>query len=114
MALDEATEIHNWVRDYNWDDGLAQIWPIVENGQTEFATALLIYWRLEGPWFARHDGTEAARLHALVESRLRAGCYPKGLLRYDPVADNQISRARVAMPKKEGFPIDLLEPKYDS
>jgi hypothetical protein len=81
--------LHDWIHAYNWDDGLAQIWPIIESDETEFATALLIYWRLDGPWFCRDvdPASEAARLHALVESRLRAGRYPKGSSRYDPVAD---------------------------
>lgn len=106
--------LHDWIRDYNWDDGLTQIWPIVESDETEFATALLIYWRLEGPWFfgGTDLSSEAARLHALVESRLRAGRYSIGSLRYDPVADNHLSRFQVAELKRDGFPIHLLEPQY--
>jgi hypothetical protein len=46
-----AKDLHDWVRGYNWDDGLDPIWPIVESDTTEFATALLIYWRVDGPWF---------------------------------------------------------------
>lgn len=105
--------LHDWIYGYNWDDGFTLIWPVVESDETEFATALLIYWRLDGPWFS-HPASEAARLHALVESRLLAGRYPIGSLRYDPVADNQLSQVQVAKLKRDGLPIQLLEPKYDT
>jgi hypothetical protein len=70
-------DLHDWVHGYNWDDGLDPIWPIVESDTTEFATALLIYWRVDGPWFqtGARANEEATRLHTLVERRLLAGCY---------------------------------------
>ena len=27
--------LHDWIRDYNWDDGVAPIWPVVESDETE-------------------------------------------------------------------------------
>src|SRR5689334_14017764 len=95
-------ELHDWVRSYNWDSGLAPIWPIAQSDRTELATALLIYWRLEGPWFQEGSSAneEAERLHALVERRLLAGVYAKGSVRYDPVADNGLSRVQVFKLKK--------------
>ena len=74
----------------------------------------MIYWRLDGPWFSGRPDTDAARLHSLVENRLRSGRYPIGLLRYDPVADYQLSRLQIAKLKKDGFPIQLLEPEYNT
>ena len=44
MQYKNPEELHEWVRLYNWDDGLLPILPIVDNNATEFATALLIYW----------------------------------------------------------------------
>jgi hypothetical protein len=109
-------ELHEWVRSYNWDDGLAPIWPVVQSDTTELATALLIYWRLEGPWFqgGAHANEEAGRLHALVERRLLEGVYAKGSVRYDPVADNGLSRVQISKLKQSGLPIQFLEPVYGS
>jgi hypothetical protein len=109
-----AQTTHDWIRGYNWDDGFVRIWPIAQSDETEFATALLIYWRLDGPLFMGQPDTEAARLHSLVESRLRAGRYARGSLRYDPVADNHLSRVQVARLKRDGFPAELVEPAYDA
>jgi len=112
----KKSALHEWIRSYNWDDGLAPMWSIVESDATEFATALLIYWRLEGPWFQSGAATndEVARLHALVEKRLLEGVYAKGTIRYNPVADNRLSRVQVFKLKQSGLPIQLLEPDYGS
>ncbi len=107
----EGNEIHQWVANYNWDDGFDPIWPIVENKETEFATALMIYWRLEGPWL--EAGSEQARhLHDAVEERLLSGYYRMGTMRYHPVAENQLSKAQVYKLKKAGIPMELIEPEY--
>jgi len=108
-------QVHEWVLLYNWDDGLDPIWPVVENDATEFATALLIYWRLDGPLFGQEPGAnaEASQLHALVEKRLLNGDYAKSSLRYDPVVDNGLSSIQVAKLKRSGVPKSLVEPDYD-
>jgi len=61
----DSARLHEWVARYNWDDGLAPIWAIVESPRTEAATALMIYWRLGGPWLQESSGRvseEAKRL----------------------------------------------------
>lgn len=114
--MSNPDEVHEWVLLYNWDDGLDPIWPVVENDATEFATALLIYWRLDGPLFRREPSAnaEASRLRALVEKRLLNGDYAKGSLRYDPVADNGLSSIQVAKLKRAGVPTELVEPDYEN
>lgn len=110
-----ATEIHERIANYNWDDGVAPIRPIVDDRKTEFATALLIYWRLGGPWLegdvspVNHD---AVRLQQLVRERLLTGYYPRIRLRYYPVEDMRLSKVQVAKLKRNGCPLDLLEPQY--
>lgn len=104
-------ELHQWVADYNWDNGLAPIWPIVESKETEFGTALMIYWRLEGPYLETRSH-ETNRLHAAVKERLLAGYYRVGTIPYDPVADNQISKTQLYNLKKSGIPKELIDP-YD-
>jgi hypothetical protein len=78
--------LHEWVVGYNWDDGLAPIRVIVDSPATEFATALLIYWRLDGPWLAASASgvnAEAERLQDTVRGRLQRDAdqspTPKGL-----------------------------------
>jgi len=111
--MTDPTAIHQWVREFNWDDDLAPMWPIVESSDTDFATALLIYWRLEGPWIHRSGSdSEAVRLHDAVESRLLTGAYARHSLHYDPIADNSLSRVQVEKLKRAGFPMRLLQPDH--
>jgi hypothetical protein len=75
------TELHRWVADYNWDDGLDPIWVIADSRTTEFATALMIYWRLDGPWLdAAPDEArwEAKHLQDVVRECLLNGFYSRG------------------------------------
>jgi len=72
----DTAKLHAWVARYNWDDGLAPIWVIADHPKTEFATALMIYWRLGGPYFEDPPAPvnrEAKRLQDLVRERLLAG-----------------------------------------
>ena len=106
-----ASEVHDWVKQYNWDDGFLEIWPLVEDSETEFATALLIYWRLEGPWLME-TGTEAARLHNTVAERLLNGFYANRNLVYHPVEEYDLSKTQVYKLRKAGVPQELIEPEY--
>ena len=54
--MTNAIELHQWIADYNWDDGVTPLWPVAESDDTDFATALMIYWRLYGPWFVSPEG----------------------------------------------------------
>ena len=109
--MDDSFGLHEQIAQYNWDDGYDRIRPIVENSDTEFATALMIYWRMDGPWF-EGGPSEARRLHDIVEQRLLAGYYRKGKLKYDPVADNGLSKTQVYKLRKAGMSEELIQPKY--
>ena len=112
--MGDSIEVHRWVAEYNWDDGLAAIWPIVDSRNTEHATALMIYWRLEGPWLeSTNTGASAGarKLCLVVKERLLGGFYFKGSCRYDPVADRGLSKTQVYKLKKAGLPDELLEPE---
>lgn len=101
--------LHEWVARYNWDDGLAPIWVIADAPTTEFATALLIYWRLGGPWLGP-GGTginaEAKQLQDAVRDRLLAGVYPRGPSVFDPKAE--LSETQLFQLRKAGMPDVLL------
>lgn len=105
-------ELHEWVARYNWDDGYDPIWLIVDDEKTEFATALMIYWRLDGPWCEASSTSKAKRLHDMVAERLTSGYYSSRNLQYHPVVDNQLSKTQVFKLRKSGLPVELLEPKY--
>jgi hypothetical protein len=105
----DSGQLHEWVNRYNWDDGLAPIWVIIDSSQTEFATALMIYWRLGGPWLEAEPGSvnsEAKRLQDIVRERLLAGFYPQGSARFDPGAE--LSRTQLYSLRKAGVPELLL------
>jgi hypothetical protein len=113
--MPNVLELHRWVAEYNWDDGLAAIWPVVNDGQIEFATALMIYWRLGGPYLEAESGAvgaDARRLLAMVRQGILAGVYPKGMLRYDPIEDNRLTKPQVYKLTRGGLPADLICPKY--
>lgn len=103
---------HEWVAQYNWDNGFDAIWPIVDDEETEFATALMIYWRLDGPWFEAGATAEAKRLHDTVSERLTSGFYSSRNLQYHPIEDNQLSKIQVYKLRKSGLPSELVEPDY--
>jgi hypothetical protein len=105
----ESAELHEWVARYNWDDGLNPIWSIAESDQTEFATALMIYWRLGGPWLESDSSpvnAEAKRLLTTVRERLLAGNYRRGGARFDP--GEGLSRVQLYQLRKAGVPELLL------
>jgi hypothetical protein len=103
------TGLHEWVAQYNWDDGLTPIWVIADSAATEFATALLIYWRLGGPLLqvgGSGVNAEAKRLQDTVRDRLLTGFYPTGKAKYDP--KGELSRTQVYQLRKAGLPELLL------
>ena len=105
----DPAELHEWVAEYNWDEGLAPMWAIAEYPRTERATALLMYWRLGGPWLEADSSavnTEARRLQAAVRERLVAGFYPAGASSFDPA--EEVSATRLHQLRRAGTPEVLL------
>jgi hypothetical protein len=105
----DSADLHDWVAEYNWDDGLAPMWAIAEHPRTQHSTALLMYWRLGGPWLesdASAVNTEARRLQAVVRERLLAGTYPVGPSSFDPT--EEVSAARLERLRRSGVPAVLL------
>ena len=103
----DTTRLHKWVADYNWDDGLAPMWPIAESQRTEFATAILIYWRLGGPALEANTSplhAEAKQLQAQVRAHLLEGFYPLGPSHFAP----DLSRVQLYQFRREGVPEILL------
>ena len=53
---------------------------------------------------------EASHLNHILEARLLSGFYSSRRIRYDPVADNQLSQVQAYQLKKAGVPVELIEP----
>jgi hypothetical protein len=103
---DVASQLHHWVAAYNWDDGLPPIRAIVDSPSTEFATALMIYWRLGGPWLEDTGVNSGAKqLQGVVRERLLAGYYPRGSCQFDPT--DELTTVQLYRCRKAGV-ADLL------
>lgn len=107
----DPVELHEWVKHYNWDDGLVPMWHIVESSRTEFATALMIYWLLGGADDAGscEPGSvnrKATQLRNFVREQLLAGFYPRGECTFDP----ELTKTRLYKFRKAGVPEVLLLP----
>ena len=102
---------HAFVAEYNWDDGLGPIAQIVDDPQTDFATALMIFWRLDGPFFVSdsHVNTAAHELNTRVRANLTSNYYVNRELRYDPVADNGLSRVQLHKMRADGVEPVLMD-----
>jgi len=102
------------VYEYNWDDGVENVLPIISEPSCEFATALLAYWRLEGPYFfqgGHHPGHEHEALLDKLYSQLVRGHFQHGGARFDPVREYSLSRVDLHKFRKVGLPEELVEPK---
>jgi hypothetical protein len=102
---------HEEVEDYNWDDGLDPIWLLINDEMTDRGTALLIYWRIEGPFLKAEDcrhNHELWRMKQTLEERIKSGFYKNAEIQYDPVADNQLTKVQVYKLKKSGIDGALL------
>ncbi len=106
---------HEELLDYNWDDGIDPVWPVVDSPATEYATALLIYWRLEGPCLesSAASNEEAVKMNSIVRRRLLDGFYPKGNRKYDPLVDNRLSKVQAHKLRMGGCPVELISPEWD-
>jgi hypothetical protein len=103
----DSVKLHEWVARYNWDDGLAPIWGIVESQKTEFATALMIYWLLGGPDLESTPGSvtwEAKQLQNLVRTQLLSDYYARGSCTFAP----ELSRVHLYQFRKAGVPELLM------
>jgi hypothetical protein len=103
---------YRFAESFNWDDDLSPIQELIDNPQTEFATALLIYWRLEGPFMSEamsEHNAEAWRLNQKVRQKILDEFYTNGSMRYDPIEDNALSKTQVYKLKNSGVPPKLVE-----
>ena len=104
---------HEDIQHYNWDDGIECMWPVVEDPHTDKGTALLLYWRLEGPFLGDRHGEynhDLWRMNQVLRERICSGFYKRADIPYDPVADSQLSKLQVAKLLRSGVNEILLTP----
>jgi hypothetical protein len=106
-----AESVFEFVAGFNWDDDLAPIAEIVADPTTDFATALMIYWRLDGPWMNSDSSCNAVArsLNSAVRSNLVSGFYRKSAQTYDPAFDNSLTKVQVVQLLKAGTPHILID-----
>jgi hypothetical protein len=114
MSKRTAEEIQEFLNSYNWDDGVEEIAFLLDEPNCEFGNALLFYWLLEGPFYYVRRYTEHTFKDLLLklEDRLLNGFYQKRNVRYYPVTEERLFKTQVYLIKKEGLPIELIEPDY--
>jgi hypothetical protein len=101
-------EQFDFVRAYNWDDGVSAILPIINSDDCALEMAVLAYWRLEGPWNISAS-VERDLCALLVESIINGKYKPMGI-EYDPASDSNLSKVQIYQLKNAGIPSLLFGP----
>lgn len=116
MTERTAEEIQDFLKNYNWDDGVEDVSFLLDEPHCEFGNALLFYWMMEGEYsyFTRYENDEHKELLLKLENRLLNGFYSKGKIRYLPIQNFQLFKTQVYLLKKKGLPKELIEPEYNS
>jgi hypothetical protein len=107
-----AQEQFAFVTSFNWDDPLEPIVAILGSTHCSLETALLAFWRLEGPW--RITDPLSVGSHPLLSRwavtvdqlarDIQAGRYRSAGIGYDAIEDNQLSRVQLHKLAKAGLP----------
>jgi hypothetical protein len=104
-------EQFQFVEAFNWDDPWQPVLEILASPECALETALLAFWRLDGPWHIVNAPssvpTHMARWVSTVEQLSRdiqVGRYHAAGIGYDPIADNQLSRTQLYRLSKAGLP----------
>ena len=87
---------HQIALHWNWDQGNAPLWWIIQQSTCDRGTALLLYWRGGPPWYTRYathdDVPDWARpgfdLVQTIETRYLAEGYTRQEIAYDPRNDD--------------------------
>lgn len=101
-----TVELHQYVQNYNYDDGLAPLQWIVQQPHCDRGTALCLFWHLQPDHFyPDNDETHAQyRLLKDIETRFLGGFYASEQFSFDPRAE--FIEASMDL---RGLPLPLLE-----
>ena len=95
-----------FIRDYNWDDGFVPVKSILLSESCSLETALLAFWRSEGPWsFVEGTANEDQKEFVYwLADRITRGHYQSKLSGFDPKVSEGISASQILKLKKAGLP----------
>jgi hypothetical protein len=114
MSEKTAVEIYEFLQHCNWNNGLEEMMPLLNEPNFEFGHALLCYWLLQGPFYylQRYKDHTYGSLLLELEDKSLSGFYSKGSIHYHPITEEDLSRTIVFQLKKDGLPTELIEPVY--
>lgn len=96
-----------FVDQYNWDDGLEPIKSILLSETCAQETALLAFWRADGPFLLvgeiNEDKIYGPFLRWLAD-RIKKGNYQEKLEGFDPIKSEGVSRTQLYKLRKAGLP----------
>lgn len=106
------TQLHDYIRDFNWDGDAHEIFRLLDHPMVARATALMAYWLLEGPWHGYSEIDHGDHPHAeevaLLQQRLLSGFYAEADLRFSAFDDYGLSKVQAFKFRKQGLPEALL------
>lgn len=120
--LETSAELHQFVLNYNLNDGLLPLWKIVRNAECDQGTALCVYWLLDNFALDRetHRGKtdpnrDGVGLIEEIEQRYGSGFYSRQDIRFAPLDTLDWSLTKIKLLKhqcggKLPFPEIMLEP----
>jgi hypothetical protein len=101
-----AEEQFRFVAEFNWDNSLEPIEQILDSPVCAFETALLAFWRLEGPWY--YTGAQRHHHYSLLLDRLakdiEANRYRRSGISYNPMTEQRLSKVQVYKLRRAGLP----------
>lgn len=96
-----------FVDEYNWDDGLEPINSILLSDSCALETALLAFWRADGPFLfvgeIKEEKTYGPFTRWLAD-QIRNGRYARKLDGFDPMNSEGISKTQIYKLRKAGLP----------
>lgn len=101
------SEQYSFVLSFNWDDGFEPVKEVLLARDCSLETALLAFWRAEGPWLYIEsvvDGSAHTEFVRWLSHRILSGQYPSTLGGFDPRKTECVSKTQLFKLRKAGLP----------
>jgi hypothetical protein len=118
--LESAEELHQFVLNYNPNDGLLPLEAVVRHPNCDRGTSLLVYWNLADLVLDREPhrhkirpGWNGVALVELIEDRTSRKLYSTANIAFDPLefmqwSQSRVSRLRLQQGGRLPFPEEML------
>ncbi len=115
----DPAELHLFSQEWNWDGGFEVLRDVIENKHCDKATALMIYWRGQPPYFSRFqnqaktpdDNQDAFEFLMMIQNRFIRDEFPVSLLvYYDPYMDDDSLHRIKSHPNHDWIPRAMFDP----